>query len=102
MLAYSIFDSEEDESRFATYSQKGKMRMDGKKETTPTIIMRKRWNDGHQWGRANHATGYANVKNKFKWCEHNTFGDWLYVVHSEQSLMTTLKFTTIGTKKPSK
>ncbi len=102
MLAYSIFNREEKESRSTTYSKKGRMRMDGKKETMPTIIMRKRWNDGHQWGRTNHATGYTNVKNKFKWREHNNFGDWLYEVHLEQSLMTTLKFTTTGTKKQSK
>jgi hypothetical protein len=42
MLAYSIFNREEKESRSTTYSKKGRMRMDGKKETMPTIIMRKR------------------------------------------------------------
>jgi hypothetical protein len=46
------------------------MKMDDKKETTPTIIMCKRWNDGHQWGRTNHAMSYTNVKNRFLWREH--------------------------------
>ncbi len=69
MSTYSIIDNEEEESRSATYP-KGVMKMDDKKETTPTIIMCKRWNDGHQWGRTNHAMSYTNVKNRFLWREH--------------------------------
>jgi hypothetical protein len=41
MSAYSIVNSEEEESGSATYP-KGMMKMDDKKETTPTIIMCKR------------------------------------------------------------
>jgi hypothetical protein len=86
----------------ATYLKEGVMKMDDKKKTTPTIIMHKRWNDRHQWGKTNHAMNYTNVKNRFQWREHNNFGDWFYVIHLEQSLTMPLKFTTIGTKKPSK
>jgi len=38
---YIIVDSEEKESRFATYPKEGVMKMDDKEETTLTIIMRK-------------------------------------------------------------
>jgi hypothetical protein len=42
MLAYSIIDSEEEESRSTTYLKKGLMKMDDKGKTTPTFVMRKR------------------------------------------------------------
>jgi len=42
MSAYNIVNSEEEESRFATYPKKGRMKMDDKEETTRTIIMQKR------------------------------------------------------------
>ncbi len=44
MSTYIIVDSEEEESRFATYPKEGVMKMDDKEETTLTIIMRKPWN----------------------------------------------------------
>ncbi len=101
LSTYNIVDSEEKESRFTTYL-KGVMKMDDKEETAPTIIICKRWNDGHQWGKANHAMSYTNVKNRFQWREYNTFEDWLYAVHWKQSLTMPLKFTTIGIEKPRK
>jgi hypothetical protein len=42
MSAYNIVNSEEKESRFATYPKQGRMKMDDKEETMPTIIMHKR------------------------------------------------------------
>jgi hypothetical protein len=78
------------------------MKMDDKEKTTPTITMRKRWNDGHQWERVNHVTGYTNVKKRFQWRGHNTFRNWFYEVHLQQSLTMPLKFTTIRIEKLSK
>jgi hypothetical protein len=60
--------------------------------------MRKKQNDKHQWRRTNHAVGYKNVKSRFQWHEHNTYGDWFYVVHLQQSLITPLEFIEIETK----
>jgi hypothetical protein len=42
MSTYNIVDSEEEESRFATYMKEGMMKIDDKEEITPTIIMHKR------------------------------------------------------------
>jgi hypothetical protein len=42
MSTYNIVNSEEKESKSATYLKKGVMKMDDKKETTPTIIICKR------------------------------------------------------------
>ncbi len=102
MLAYSKINSEKKESRSTTQPKEGVMKMDEKEETMPTIIVRKKWNDGHQWGKVKHATSYTNVKNRFQWCEHNTFENWFYAVHPKQSLMMPLKLTTTGIEKPSK
>jgi hypothetical protein len=82
--------------------KKGLMKMDHKEKTTPTIIMCKRWNDGHKWGRVNHVMGYTNVKNRFQWHQHNIFGNWFYAVHPDQNLTMPLKFTTTRIEKPSK
>jgi hypothetical protein len=82
--------------------KEGMMKIDDKEEITPTIIMHKRWNDGHQCGRTNHATSYTNVKNRLQWCEHNNFEDWFYVLHPKQSLTMPLKFTITRIEKPNK
>ncbi len=81
MSTYNVVNNEEEELRSVTYPKEGMMNVGDKEETTLNFIMCKRWNDGHQWGRANHAIGYTNVKNKFQWREHNTFGDWFYTLH---------------------
>jgi hypothetical protein len=42
MSTHSVVDNEKEESRSTTYLKKGVMKIDEKKETTPTIVMRKR------------------------------------------------------------
>jgi len=99
----NIVDNEQEEPRSSTYLKEEVIETDDEKETTLIAKkMHKRRNDEHQWKRTNHTIGYTEVRNRFQWPKHDTSKNWFCAMHSKQSPTMLFKFTTNGTKKPSR